>query len=101
MLARAAKNGQGIPLKPKDCEDWDIPFQFQIAVDQAHRVMSWMENLPSKEIPPEWMWPFENRLKEWFEAVQNTRGNGGGSSSDSSGDGMIQNEYAIGRGKDS
>jgi hypothetical protein len=29
-----------------------------------------MENLLPKEVPPAWMWPFEDELEQWFENVR-------------------------------
>lgn len=30
----------------------------------------WHENYPADEIPPEWMWPFNKELDDWFEEVE-------------------------------
>ena len=98
MLARAAQNGQGIVLKPDDCSDNDIPWDFQMAVDQAYRIISWLDNLPKKEMPPQWMWPFDEKIIEWFNAVNSDR-NGGISTDESKN--LVQNDFAKGRGKDS
>ena len=99
MLARAAQNGQGVPLKPDGCDNNDIPYDFQEAVDQAYRIISWLDNLPSKEIPPIWMWPFDNKVNEWFEAVKQSRDEGGPGPGEEGN--MMQNELTKGRGKDS
>lgn len=97
MLARAAQNGQGVPLKPDGCENNDIPYDFQEAVDQAYRIISWLDNLVAKEVPPMWMWPFDRKITEWFDAVKRERD--GDSSADEPE--MMQNEFARGRGRDS
>ena len=36
-------------------------------------VLDWQENLPSNEMPPEWMWPFAERLTDWFKEVKRKR----------------------------
>jgi len=53
------------------------------AIDQANRILDWQENLSKDEVPPEWMWPFDEELKAWFEEVDRKRSEkfGGGSSS--------------------
>lgn len=44
-----------------------------LAVSQAHRILDWLDNLTEAETPPEWMWPFDDELKEWFAEVQRAR----------------------------
>lgn len=47
-------------------------------------------------MPPEWMWPFPEDLKLWFEDVQaarEERAKGGSDSGDDDGD-MVENELA-------
>lgn len=67
--------------------------------------MSWHEDLLEKEVPPSWMWPFEDELKEWFEQVKADRENRyGGDDADDDGDSggkpmMLSNEFARGRRK--
>lgn len=71
------------------------------AIQHANKVLDWAENLEADEMPPEWMWPWEEELDSWFETVKQKREerfSGGSTSSDDSGGPMLQNEYARGRG---
>lgn len=72
------------------------------AVEHANRVCDWMENLDGDEMPPAWMWPFEEELADWFEAVKQARDEKYGNSSDGTNAGssvpMMANEMAEGRG---
>lgn len=81
----------------------DVPHDFTAALFHAHRILDWQENLMEGEMPPEWMWPFEDELQIWFERVDEARKEkyGGGGSSSSSGDEglMMGNEMAAGRGR--
>jgi hypothetical protein len=43
------------------------------AINHAHTILGWQENLPSEETPPEWMWSLDNELEEWFEQVEEAR----------------------------
>jgi hypothetical protein len=72
-----------------------------MALDHAHRVCDWQENLLSDEMPPRWMWPFEDELEIWFEAVEEQRKAryGGGDSSGDTSVPMMKNELAQGRGQ--
>lgn len=67
------------------------------AISQANRILDWYENLQSDEMPPEWMWPFDEELELWFEEVERKREEkygGEGDSSDASSEAMLSNEYA-------
>jgi hypothetical protein len=68
------------------------------AIAHAQTVLSWQEVLTEDEMPPEWMWPFDEELESWFEDVERKRkeryGNRG-DDADSSGP-MTENEYAKG-----
>lgn len=72
-----------------------------MALEQAQRVLNWQENLMEEEMPPAWMWPFDQQLEEWFEEVERKRKSKYGADSDDDdepmGD-MMQNEFAKGRG---
>jgi hypothetical protein len=80
-----------------------LPNDLFSAIEQANRVLDWLENLTKDEIPPEWMWPFEDDLEQWFANVEEQRkqrfGGGGDSSSDAPSGPMMKNEYAQGRGR--
>lgn len=60
------------------------------------RVLTWQENLTNEEMPPQWMWPFDEELEVWFEEVDRQRKNRFGSSDDDDEPmgAMMQNEYA-------
>lgn len=51
----------------------DIPADLAFAIDHAHRIISWQENLVNEEMPPRWMWHLEWELDEWFENVDQKR----------------------------
>jgi hypothetical protein len=36
-------------------------------------IVSWQENLPDEEMPPEWMWPLDHELVLWFDEVKRKR----------------------------
>jgi hypothetical protein len=67
------------------------------AVNHAYLVLSWQENLPRDEIPPEWMWPLDDDLEAWFEEVQAKRDEKYGRSDTVDGPGMMQNQLTKGR----
>lgn len=46
------------------------------AVQHAYRVLSWMENYTEDEMPPAWMWEFDDLLDDHFERVRDDRGLG-------------------------
>lgn len=66
------------------------------AIEQAHRILDWHENLTEDEIPPEWMWPLDHELVGWFEEVKRNREAKFGGKPDES-PAMMENEYAHGR----
>jgi len=53
------------------------------AIDHAARILNWQESVLSEDMPPSWMWPFEEELEVWFDEVhrkQEEKYGGGGSS---------------------
>lgn len=65
------------------------------------RVVDWHENLMPDEVPPPWMWPFEDELEIWFERVdeeRKARYGGGGSGGDETVP-LMQNELTKDRGR--
>ena len=83
---------------PKGCSRLeDVPADLLYAISHANRILEWHENLPSDEVPPEWMWPYDRQLKKWFDEVDEERRNryGTGSSQDDLVEvPMVQNELA-------
>lgn len=74
------------------------------AVNHAHVILGWQENLSNDETPPEWMWALDDELEKWFEEVEETRkekyGTGGRSDDARSNDTvvpMMQNELTRNR----
>lgn len=69
-----------------------------MAIEHAHRILDWQENLIKDEMPPRWMWPFEDELEIWFEEVERKREEryGGKGGSDDSVP-MMSNELSKGR----
>lgn len=96
-MVRSAKSaGGGSSLLPRGLDSiQDIPWDLSLAIDHAIRVCSWQENLIGKEMPPQWMWPFEDELELWFERVDAQRKEkyGGGSDDDETSP-MMSNEFS-------
>jgi hypothetical protein len=59
-------------------------------------VLSWMEHLSTEELPPQWMWPFDDEIERHFERVRDARAHG--TSMDEDDGPMLRNEYARNRG---
>lgn len=75
-----------------------MPADLTLAISHAYRVLHWQENLVEEEMPPAWMWPFEEELDSWFEEVEKSRkAKYGGGSSDDDGGVMMENELAKGK----
>lgn len=95
MVRSVQKNGNGSFLYPKGIDTIDeVPWDLTYAISHANKVLSWQENLSSDEMPPSWMWPFDEELELWFEDVERLReekysGNGSEEPAD-----MIGNEYS-------
>lgn len=53
----------------------DLPSDFVTAMEQAFRILSWQENLPSKDIPPAWMWTLDWEIDNWFKTLDEERQN--------------------------
>ena len=58
-----------------------------------------MENLLAEEIPPDWMWPFDDLLADWFDEVKAKRDEKYGTASNEESVPLAKNEYAVGRGR--
>lgn len=85
-------------LLPKDMTSAEeIPWDLAMAIEHALRVCSWQENLIGKEMPPDWMLPFDDELQIWFERVDRDRKEkyGGGEDDDDREEApMMDNEYS-------
>jgi len=74
-----------------------------MAIEHAGQICDWQENLTSDEMPPRWMWPFNEELEVYFEAVDRKRKEKYGIEDDDTGStgdtssGMMENEFARGR----
>lgn len=78
-----------------------------MAIEHALTILSWHENLPSKEVPPEHLWEDPEGLEQWWKHVDAMRDDGvetqrGRGSSNDSDDGddrdpgpqMVENDHA-------
>ncbi len=62
---------------PKGCTSIeDVPWDVLSVITQAHTILQWQENLSKDEMPPEWMWPFNEEISEWIEEVVRARKEG-------------------------
>lgn len=50
-----------------------MSWQFEAAFAHASTICSWFENLPKEEVPPQWIWPFDDLVSEWFKTVEKAR----------------------------
>jgi len=51
----------------------NAPSDLISAIDQALKILSWQENLPSDEMPPRWMWHLDWELEAHFTKIKNER----------------------------
>lgn len=94
-MVRAAKSsGNGAFLIPGASSIEKVPWDLAAAVDHAVRVCNWQENLMSEEMPPEWMWPFDAELEDWFSEVERARDAKYGTGDDREETNMMGNEYS-------
>lgn len=70
----AKQGGTGDSLLPLGCENvLSVPHDLHTALEQAHRVLSWQENLTDEEMPPRWMWHLDWELNAHFDSVKRKR----------------------------
>jgi hypothetical protein len=70
------------------------------AVNHAHVILGWQENLAKDETPPEWMWALDDELETWFEEVEENRKEKYGlKDSDDTVVPMMQNQLTLGRNR--
>ncbi len=69
-----------------------------MAIIHAQLVIGWQENLLPEDMPPEWMWPLNEALNEWFDTVKKRHEEKYGTKTDDDDDGdMAQNELTRGK----
>jgi len=62
---------------PKGCTSIeDVPWDVLAVINHSHTILQWQENLSSDEMPPAWMWPFNDEISEWLEDVTAARKSG-------------------------
>lgn len=73
----------------------------QVAIEHALNVLTWYENLPKDEVPPEYLWEDGEGLELWWKSVEDKRDDGTATSrgrvDDDDSDqapGMAENDYA-------
>ena len=106
MVSTAKANGTGHLLWPEGKDAVTIHNEMFVAIEHAHRVLSWQENLPSDEVPANWKWHLDWEIEAHFEKVKIERDrkyNKGGSSSDGGSfddDDLSQDNLFYNRAKD-
>lgn len=80
-MASLVKSGSAPDLLvPQGYSIVDLPSDFVTAMEQAFRILSWQENLSSKDQPPVWMWTLDWEIENWFHKLNEDRENNGNSS---------------------
>lgn len=68
------------------------------AINHALTILSIYENVSdSDHVPPEYLWPFDDELNKWFDAIKDEIAGNGNSSFNQDGDTVpvtLDNEYA-------
>lgn len=57
-------------------------------------ILGWQENLPSDDMPPSWMWPFDDPLERWFDDLKAKREMGLPDTDSDGEETMMSNELA-------
>lgn len=70
-IARQSNTAMLIPGQYADITE--APSELITAIQHAHTILNWFENLPEEEVPPGWMWPFADEVGEWFEEIREIR----------------------------
>lgn len=47
-----------------------MPHDVTAVIHHAFAILSWLENLSDEDMPPSWMWAFDEELTDWFDAIQ-------------------------------
>ncbi len=53
-----------------------MPWYLQVAIEHALTILSWYENLPEDERPPEHLWEDAEGLEQWWAHVEAKRNDG-------------------------
>lgn len=61
----------------------------QVSIEQGLKILSWFENHPSNEVPPEYMWDDDEAVEKWFNVIQNNKDNGYPTGEDEDGNPMM------------
>lgn len=75
----------------------EIPVDLLRAIYHGYKILDWFENLTEKEVPPEWMWSFDDELTEWFEEVKASRDGDSTQQDDRTEVPMMENELTASR----
>lgn len=75
--------GSGSFLWPKGCASIeDVPTDLLDAISHSLRILSWQENPwhgDVENIPPMWMWPFDEKIQKHFKMLDTSSTEGSGS----------------------
>lgn len=72
----------------------DVSVDLTRAVEHAFKILDWHENLLKEEVPPQWMWPLDHELDDWFKQIDKLRKEKYGNTESGESGEMMQNEYA-------
>lgn len=76
-MRAAQKAGDFRVLFPEGVERIDqIPWYLQVAIDHALTILTWYENLPKEDMPPEYLWEDSEGLEMWWKTVEARREDG-------------------------
>lgn len=74
----------------------EVPVDLLRAIAHANKILDWYENMISTDIPPEWMWSFDEPLNEWFDDLKAANSS---TTPEHTEVPMMENELAAGRGR--
>lgn len=84
-------------LPPGSSSMIDAPADLLRAIYHANKILDWYENFPEDDIPPEWMWPFEEELDKWFKELKAEKAAGSETSDDRTKVPLMDNELTAGK----
>lgn len=88
-------SGNGEFLYPEGCDSIETcPNDLALAINHALTIVNWQKNLQSDDMPPSWMWAFDEELVDWFDAVEAKHEAESNGQHVETAD-MMQNEYAM------